>query len=190
MLLLVVGKTSSGKDTLSNYLKDEYGFDTVISYTTRGKRECEVDGREHFFVSHVEMDILEKRNDLIAWTKTPQGIRYCAVEGSMKGSDMVYIINPDGIKWLEENRPDLEFKTLYVDLDDSSIIERAVNRGDDTETLLERLGNEIPEFEGFRDRQEYDYIIDTSGSIEETRMKADEIMSLLGKERKECLEKI
>lgn len=176
MLLLIVGKTSSGKDTIAKYIKAEYGFEIVVSYTTRDIRKCEVNGREHWFVSEEEMNELEKRDDLLAWTKSKQGIRYCATEGALKGKDIIYIINPNGVEWLKANRPDLEYKALYVDLDDKEILRRATMRGDSLMKLTERLKHEQVEFNNFRDNKKYDYYINTKGSIDETRKLVVELM--------------
>ena len=64
-LILLVGETGSGKDTIANKLP----YKKVISYTTRPIRDTDVNGINHWFVSDEEMDKLEKEN-LIAWTKT------------------------------------------------------------------------------------------------------------------------
>ena len=61
-LFIVVGKTSTSKDTVCNYLKEEYGIKQVISYSTRDMRAYEKNGVQHYFVSDQEMDELEKRD--------------------------------------------------------------------------------------------------------------------------------
>ena len=37
-ILFIVGKTSSGKDTVANYLSEKYDIPMVVSYTTRLKK--------------------------------------------------------------------------------------------------------------------------------------------------------
>ena len=70
-LFVVIGKTSTGKDTVCNYMKQRYGIKPVVSYSTREMRSYEKNGVQHYFVSDQEMDELEKHDDLIAWTKYP-----------------------------------------------------------------------------------------------------------------------
>lgn len=52
-LYVVMGKSSSGKDTIFNRLKEqkELGLRTITGYTTRPMRDGETDGKEYHFVS-------------------------------------------------------------------------------------------------------------------------------------------
>ena len=175
-LLFIIGKTSSGKDTIANYIKDKYGFEIVCSYTTRPKRDYEENGVQHFFIDDLTMDIVET-GDVIAWTKNDMtGIRYCATTDALKSDKAVYIINPEGIKWFEENGVDVSYKSIYIDLDDDIIKSRALSRGDNVETLELRLASEHDEFNGYRDSGQYDYIINTDCSMDEMFKKVDNIM--------------
>ena len=48
----VMGKSSSGKDTVYKKLKEQYKeFRLIVPYTTRPIREGEKDGVEYYFVS-------------------------------------------------------------------------------------------------------------------------------------------
>ena len=38
-IIAVIGKTSSGKDTVAKVLNEKYGIPSVVSMTTRPKRE-------------------------------------------------------------------------------------------------------------------------------------------------------
>ena len=40
-IIAVIGKTSSGKDTVAKVLNEKYGIPSVVSMTTRPKREYE-----------------------------------------------------------------------------------------------------------------------------------------------------
>lgn len=65
-LIVLMGKTCSGKDTLLNsLLEDEKLKDVLrpaVTYTTRPKRSCETDGVEHHFVNKEYYENL-KSND-------------------------------------------------------------------------------------------------------------------------------
>lgn len=52
-LYVVMGKSSSGKDTIFNKLREkkELGLQTITGYTTRPMRDGETEGREYHFVS-------------------------------------------------------------------------------------------------------------------------------------------
>lgn len=54
-IIALIGKTSSGKDTVARYIKASYGINQIVSYTTRPMRSHETDGVEHYFVSKERM---------------------------------------------------------------------------------------------------------------------------------------
>ncbi len=65
-IFYVMGKSSSGKDTLFKKVREKMPeLQTMIGYTTRPKRSNEVDGREYHFVSEGEMNQMEKNNQII-----------------------------------------------------------------------------------------------------------------------------
>ena len=165
-IIAIIGKTNSGKDTAAKYLHDKYGFDMVVSHTTRPMRTYETNGKEHWFNTKEEFDEFLKNNKVIAYTKNDMtGIEYAAVLSKKELSkNMIYIINPDGIDWMRKNAPDIHILSIYIDLDEKEIINRGIKRGDNIEVLKERLASERDEFNNFRDNIgfdwfNYDYLI-------------------------------
>ncbi len=61
------GKSASGKDTIFQKLKQDssFRFKTVIPYTTRPKREGEVDGEQYYFVSQEKFIEMQKEHRII-----------------------------------------------------------------------------------------------------------------------------
>ena len=152
-IIAIIGKTSSGKDTATKYLKEKYGLDMVVSHTTRPMRTYETNGKEHWFDTKSEFDAFLKNNKVIAYTKNDMtGIEYAAVLSKEELSkNMVYLINPDGINWMRKNAPDINILSIYIDLNEEEIINRGIKRGDNIEVLKERLASERDEFNHFRD---------------------------------------
>ena len=71
-LIFLVGKTSSGKDTVAKYISDKYGIPMVCSYTTRGMRDYEEDGVQHYFVSKERMKEILETESIVAYVKFPK----------------------------------------------------------------------------------------------------------------------
>ena len=90
-LLCLMGKSSSGKDTIYKCLRKELPeILPVVLYTTRPKREGEQDGAEYHFVTeeayqsiHESGRIMEER----AYHTVYGRWRYCTVEDDEKNLD-------------------------------------------------------------------------------------------------------
>ena len=62
-VFVLVGRSASGKTSLQNFLSKKFSAPVHVSYTTRARREGEVDGVDYLFISHnkfLEMDMLER----------------------------------------------------------------------------------------------------------------------------------
>lgn len=175
MIICIVGKTSSGKDTVAKYIKENYDIDMVVSYSTAKRRPDQVEGVHHYFISDEEMEKLKSTATLIAYSKNDiTGIQYCATLESITSDPCIYIINPEGIAYLKRNN--IEFCSIYVDCSDSRIMERGTNRGDSILKLTARLSSERQEWESFRDSKSYDYIIDNNGDYASLVNQVNSIM--------------
>lgn len=66
-IFFVLGKSSSGKDTIFQLLKEDKALKlkTVVGYTTRPKREGETDGLEYFFVTADELEKFKESGKVI-----------------------------------------------------------------------------------------------------------------------------
>lgn len=178
-LIFIVGKTSSGKDTVAKYIRDTYSIPMVCSYTTRGMRDYEEDGVQHYFISKERMKEILDTESIVAYVKFPETeIEYCATLESIKSNTAVYIIDPNGIEWFKTNGcvKDAEFFSIYVDLSENEIIKRAKDRGDKISDIETRLDSEREVFDNFKASKGYDYLIDNSGSYENLIKQVDEIM--------------
>ena len=64
-IFCLIGKTSSGKDTIARHLLNEFDFKTITLFTTRPIREGEVNGREYYFINEDELSELEQADKVI-----------------------------------------------------------------------------------------------------------------------------
>ena len=182
LLILVLGKTSSGKDTVAKYLKEEYGINSVCSYTTRSMREYEKEGVQHYFRSKEEMAKILLEENVLAYTKFPKtGIEYCATIESVSEGISSYIVDPNGVKYFKDkvylSYEDIDYFTVFVDLSEELIIERAQQRGDNIEDIKARLDSERDMFDEYKNSMEYDYYINNNGTLKELKSSVDAILS-------------
>lgn len=161
-LVFLVGETGCGKDTVANKLP----FPKVVSYTTRERRvNIEQPGVSHHFISDEDMDELENNGTMLAWTKTGD-IRYCTTRDQLQGDVTIYIINPDGVRWFEENYKKNDLHVIVIGLFVSLEVRRSRCRTrSDFETVFEkRVEAEQADYDKFRLDGEFDYLIKNEDS--------------------------
>jgi len=151
-IILIVGKSRSGKDTIAKILEKDFQVKPIVSYTTRPKRDNETNGVEHWFISEKEMERIKNEEDMIGYTKNEStGIEYCAVSSDLDPKMWYsYIINPEGIRYFMANmKPDVYFHIVYVDCPEDILMKRGKERNDQ-DTFLRRLESEREEFDYFK----------------------------------------
>ena len=157
VLICLMGRTASGKDTLANRLCERTGLRQIISYTTRERRTNE--GDTHIFISDEEYQALENSGRIAAFTQIGP-YKYCCTIDQLYEND-IYVIDPMGVKHLQElNLPNLRLVTVYVNVPDEIRKERALNkRGDDRLTFMKRDMAERDQFRMMLRNTDFDYAI-------------------------------
>lgn len=52
MIIALLGASGSGKSTLENELANKYGYEKIVSHTTRKQRVGEVNGKDYHFIDN------------------------------------------------------------------------------------------------------------------------------------------
>lgn len=176
MVLLVVGKTCSGKDTVAHFIENNYNFKRIITYTTRPMRPDDVQGVSHHFVSKDEMSGYSKA-DMFSPTKIA-GHDYFMLREQFSKEDAVCIVDPKGVH--DFARLGVEHYAIYVESPESLILERAKERGTDSEVVQTRLDAERDTFDSFRDSCAYEYRINNLSTVDELKAKTALCMAYFG----------
>ena len=157
VLICIMGKTASGKDTLANKLCERTGLRQIISYTTRERRVNE--GNTHTFISNDEYQSLEDSGQIAAFTQIGP-YKYCCTINQLYKND-IYVIDPIGIQHLREmNLPNLRLVTVYINTPDDVRRERAIGkRGDDRLTFMKREMAERDQFRTMLKNADFDYAV-------------------------------
>ena len=154
-IFCVVGPSGSGKTTMARFIEKALGIPMLVSYTTRPKRDNEIDGVDHRFVTE---DAMPSKDQMLAYTNFG-GYHYWMPFDEIPYGDpgkCAYVIDEKGL---------LHLRDKYTD--DFEIVSILVKR--DAELLIQQVGEErvkrdldrvtIPE-------SDYDAVIENNGPIE------------------------
>ena len=162
ILAVVSGFSGAGKGTLMKALLSEHAdqYALSISATTRGPREGEVDGREYFFKTKEQFELMIAQDALIEhacyvgnYYGTPKSY---VMEQLEAGKNVILEIEIQGALAVKEKFPDTLL--LFVTPPSAQELERRLRgRGTETDEVIKsRLKRAVEEAE-FMDR--YDYIL-------------------------------
>ena len=157
-IVLLVGKSGTGKTAICAELEEHFGWKQISSYTTRPKRSEEETG--HTFVTEEEFDKLQ---NMCAYTKFAN-YRYCATQEQVDESD-IYVIDPAGVKYfMSHYRGDKLVIPIYLEASSSTRYERMIGRGDSKYNAFRRLTHDQMAFRHFE--KEAPIIIDAEDKLE------------------------
>ena len=120
-LITITGPSGAGKDTVARMLSEMGGYQVLCSYTTRPKRDGEVDGLEHHFVEICNVP----RDKMVAYTQYG-GYEYWVTIDQVKDKS-IYVIDEDGLKYLCKRFPGIELFKIYVSAKENTRLSRGVS---------------------------------------------------------------
>lgn len=177
-MILIAGKTATGKDTIVKELLSR-GYQKVVTYTTRDKRIGEIEGNTYHFIS--EEDFAKKwREGFFVQTtsyNTVNGVKFYGSNIEDYDKDKIMIVNPKGVAAIKALK-DFNPIVFYIVTDEEIIKERLINRGDDPKEAQRRLEADNNDFAGFE--KQFDYAIRNDGNLTPSQI-ADMILYLYQK---------
>lgn len=121
-LITITGLSGAGKDTVAQMLSDMGGYKVICSYTTRPKREGEIDGVEHHFVEKCDVP----HDKMLAYTQYG-GYEYWTTIDQVTDK-AIYVIDEDGLRALCEKFPDIELFKICVTAWEATRLRRGVSQ--------------------------------------------------------------
>lgn len=131
-LYLLIGNSGSGKTTIAEAIKRDFGLSILKSYTTRDKRNA--DDEDHIYIRDKEYEEIQ---DKVA-TRISNDGKYCATKSQCDESD-IYVIDFDGYFELKDKYSNKKVITIYIDISPETSFNRMISRGDDIESAVNRV---------------------------------------------------
>ncbi len=175
-ILILLGRSATGKDTVFNELVKSYGYKRMTTYTTRPMRVGERQDIDYHFIS--TEDFLRKYIDgfflEVRYYITEEGIWFygSSVEDYQQAKDdTVVILTPDGLKKVRDKG--IACTAILIDVEDDLIKKRQMNRGDDPIEAERRFDHDKRDFENAKSIS--DFVVFNNKDIKEV---AEEINTL------------
>ena len=154
-IIAIVGASGSGKTSLSLEAK-KWGYPVICSYTTRPKREGEIDGVDHYFVTD---DHVPTKDEMLAYTVFG-GYQYWAEKSQLSDTlPTLYVIDEKGLFELKEKYKDVyNIFTVYVTRPNNDVDQSRKDRDRDRITLSAddidlKIVNNYPDVKSFLDNE-------------------------------------
>lgn len=189
MLLILTGKTASGKDTIiSEILKRFPNFKKVITTTSRPSRPGEKDGIDYYFVTKEEFNIKIKAGDFIEYVEyggNLYGTTKSEIEAALN-QNSIWRIDPSRAgevnDFIKRSVPkDLAEKiiqkllVIYINTTEDIILQRLRDRNLSEDEINQRMTDDASIWQEFKDK--YDYIVENvPGKLDETVNKIAKIL--------------
>lgn len=152
-MVVVVGKTASGKTNIVEKLVSEYGFRKVTTYTSRPMRKGEKQDIDYHFISEEYFKYRIEHNFFAEWKSynTVEGTWYygTALKDLEEADDnSVIILTPDGYRDVIKKLGN-KVKCIYIYANNDTIKKRLVSRGDNENEANRRLAHDNADFKSF-----------------------------------------
>lgn len=174
ILIILLGKTNSGKTTIQEILETHYGMKRIVTCTTRPMRDGEIDGKTYHFITEQEFykRIAEHKFAEYRCYNSVQGAWYYgSLKSSYRTKNGVIISNPYGFREIKNTLKKYKEQpfSVYLRVSEYAILKRSNNRGDDMNEIVRRIKSDRKDFADLENQ--VDYCIDTDGNCPEVIAK-------------------
>ena len=165
MIIALLGASGSGKSTLENELANKYGYEKIVSCTTRKQRIGEVNGKDYHFIDNETFNKALERGLFAEHEEYSQNRFYGTLKSDYDSTeDKVVVITPNGFRQLKRNCKENNIFTILVEANLGTRMIRYIDRCgvdkfnfDDKNEIAARVERDFGAFLGVKD--EVDMII-------------------------------
>lgn len=159
-VILIVGSSGSGKDTVADIFANIHGVPSLVSATTRPMRDGETNGKEHWFVDDEFFEM--SNSSILAYTEFG-GYKYAGFAQHIPHSDsnmFTYIIDEAGVEFMRKSpiAKELFDAVVLVNVRANEDVIRSRNVSEDR-IKRDKERTLIPD-------DKYDYILENNKDIE------------------------
>ena len=176
--IIISGTTCAGKETVvKELLKRNENLKVSISYTTRAKRDGEIDGEDYFFVQTDEFENMIANGEFLEYAKVQYDKYYGTSKTQVKkmlddGYDVILEIDVQGAQQIKEMFP--QTILIFIMAPSMSEVKRRIKaRGKETkEQIIERF---TVAYREINEISKYNYVV-VNDNLDDTVSKVEAIL--------------
>ena len=145
-ILALAGKSGAGKDYCLKQIAKANDYHTIVSATTRPKRDYEREGIDYHFLSEQEF----KNSNFLEHTEFNGWFYGTRVEDLDPALVNIGVFNPAGVRALSANK-NVDLSVIFVDASDKTRLLRQLNREKDpnVKEIIRRFMADEEDFKDF-----------------------------------------
>lgn len=187
MIIVLLGASSSGKSTIENILSQNFGYEKIVSYTTRPQRLGETNGKDYHFITNEQFQDSLRKGLFAEYDEYSQERFYGTLKSDYKKGNKVVVLTPNGLRQLKRSCHDDDIYSVFVDASLGTRIKRYIDRCDvnkfnfdDKNEIASRVERDFAMFLG----------IDKEVNLVVNNNEGEDIFGLAEEIHKQCQEKI
>ena len=173
-MIVLVGESASGKSSIEKYFVDNYGYNKIVSYTTRPPRDGEVDGVDYHFIGTEQFETLSEQGFFAEQAVYRDW--YYGVAKEDCTDDKVAVLTPHGLRQVSKIK-DINVISFYINVPRRDRLIKILQRGDSIEESYRRNLSDVGMFDGIWD--EVDYTINNIGYNKSVADMSKEVLHLV-----------
>ena len=177
-MIILVGESASGKSTIEKILAEIYGYKKTVSYTTRSKRDGEVDGVDYNFISSDEFT--DKFNSDFFVEVGAYNNWWYGTTKEQYSKNTVCVLTPHGLRQIKKNlknQDELDIHTFYIKVPRRDRLIKILQRGDDVDEAIRRNQSDVGQYDGVED--EVDYVLENNNYGYSPEEMTEKVMSCI-----------
>jgi len=177
-LIIISGTTCAGKGTVvKELLKRNDNLVLSISYTSREKRNGEIEGQDYFFVTPEEFETKISKNEFLEYAKVQYGKYYGTPKAEVKsllerGKDVILEIDVQGAKQIKEKFP--ETILIFIMAPSMEEVKRRI-KARNTETKEQIIDRFKVAYQELNEIPKYNYVV-VNDVLEDAVKKVEAIL--------------
>lgn len=159
LIIILTGKTASGKDTVMAKLLERFpGFKRVITTTSRIPRGGEKNSSDYNFISKEDFKKRIEEGDFIEYVEYGGNLYGTEKSQLISDTDLIWRIDPSRAGQIRDLIKNKKLLVIYLTVEDSVVLKRLRERGLSQQDIERRMREDKNFWEKYKDN--YDFVVE------------------------------